>query len=98
MEVFYTIRSEVVHNGIIQERKNKKDIYSKVSNITGIERDDYTELIFYFIKDYIEPIVREIILKSFKIFTSNNQISNYDELNKDIDKFILDKISKDYDL
>ncbi len=96
LEVFYTIRSEVVHNGIIQERKNKKDIYAKVSNITGIERDDYTELIFYFIKDFIEPIVREIILKSFKIFTSNNQISNYDELNKDIDKFILDKISKDY--
>ena len=38
LETFYIIRSDIVHNGVIQEKsskkKNKKDIYDKISKIT----------------------------------------------------------------
>lgn len=97
LETFYSIRSDIVHNGVIQEKssnkKNKKDIYDKISKITRMEREDKTELVFYFIKDYIEPIIREILCKTYKIFVDNSSITNYEELNCQIEKFIMQKIT-----
>lgn len=96
LETFYIIRSDIVHNGVIQEKsskkKNKKDIYDKISKITKMEREDKTELVFYFIKDYIEPLIREILSKAYKIFVDNSSITNYEELNCQIEKFIMQKI------
>jgi len=96
LETFYSIRSDIVHNGIIQEKsskkKNKKDIYDRISKIINIERKDKTELVFYFVKDYIEPLVREILCKTYKIFVDNTSITNYEELNCQIEKFIMQKI------
>lgn len=101
LETFYTLRSEIVHNGTVPDftcKKEKKDIYNTLAKITGIEKKDCTELIFYFIKDYIEPIVREILKKSFVIFTNNGKIKTYEELNTSIENFILDKISSGFDI
>lgn len=101
LETFYTLRSEIVHNGTVPDftcKKGKKDIYDTLVKITGIERKDCTELIFYFIKDHIEPIVRKILKKSFNIFATNKKIKTYEDLNTDIEKFILEKISSGYDI
>ena len=57
-----------------------------------MEREDKTELVFYFIKDYIEPLIREILSKAYKIFVDNSSITNYKELNCQIEKFIMQKI------
>lgn len=102
LETFYIIRSDIVHNGVIQEKsskkKNKKDIYDKISKITKMEREDKTELVFYFIKDYIEPLIREILSKTYKIFIDNSSITNYEELNCQIEKFIMQKIICDFEI
>lgn len=102
LETFYSIRSDIVHNGVIQEKsskkKNKKDIYDKISKITKMEREDKTELVFYFIKDYIEPLIREILCKTYKIFVDNSSITNYEELNSQIEKFIMQKIISGFEI
>lgn len=102
LEAFYSIRSDIVHNGVIQEKsskkKNKKDIYDKISKIVNIERKDRTELIFYFVKDYIEPLIREILRKTFAIFANNASITTYEEINSDIEKFIMRKITCGFDI
>ena len=96
LETFYSLRSDIIHNGTIQTRNNKS-LYNKISKITGIKKDDYTELIFYFIKDHIEPIIREVLINSFNIFKTNEEISNYEDLIKKIDTFIIEKISSGLD-
>ena len=102
LETFYSIRSDIVHNGVIQEKsskkKNKKDIYDKISKITKMEQEDKTELVFYFIKDYIEPLIREILYKTYKIFVDNSSITNYEELNSQIEKFIMQKIISGFEI
>ena len=45
------------------------------------ERKDKTELIFYFVKDQIEPLIREILRKTNSIFIENSSINTYEELN-----------------
>lgn len=57
-----------------------------------------TELIFYFIKDHIEPIVRKILKKSFTIFATNKKIKTYENLNAYIEKFIIEKISEGFNV
>ena len=66
--------------------------------ITGLERNDCTELNFYFIKDHIEPIVRKILKKSFNIFATNKKIKTYEDLNAYIEKFIIEKISEGFNV
>ncbi len=101
LETFYTLRSEIVHNGTVPDftcKKGKKDIYDTLVKITGVERKDCTELIFYFIKDHIEPIVRKILKKSFNIFATNKKIKTYEDLNAHIEKFIIEKISEGFNI
>lgn len=101
LETFYSLRSEIVHNGTVPNftsKKGKKDIYDTLVKITDIERKDCTELIFYFIKDYIEPIVREILKKSIDIFVTNKKIKTYEDLNTYIEKFIIEKISSGFEI
>ena len=102
LEIFYTLRSEVVHNGtgpdFIKKKKSKKDIYDEIAQITGIERKDCTELIFYFIKDHIESIVREILKKSIEIFINNKDIKTYENINTEIEKFILKQITTGFEI
>ena len=99
LEAFYSIQSDIVHNGVIQEKsskkKNKKDIYDKISKIVNIERKDRTELIFYFVKD-IGTLIREILRKTFAIFANNTSITTYEEINSDIEKYIMKKITSGY--
>lgn len=101
LETFYTLRSEIVHNGTVPDfncKKGKKDIYDTLVKITGTERKDCTELIFYFIKDHIEPIVRKILKKSFNIFATSKNIKTYENLNVQLEKFIIEKISTGFNI
>lgn len=83
---------------ILLVKKVKKDIYDTLVKITGLERKDCTELIFYFIKDHIEPIVRKILKKSFNILATNKKIKTYEDLNVYIEKFIIEKISEGFNV
>lgn len=101
LEYFYTLRSEIIHNGTIPDfnsKKNQKDLYKPLAKITGIEAKDCTELIFYFIKNHVEPLVREVLRKSFHIFAEDAKIYTYQELNSYIEKFILEKISSGFEV
>ncbi len=102
LETFYSVRSDIIHNGVIQEKslkkKNKKDIYDKIAKIVKLERKDNTELVFYFVKDHIEPLIRKILCTSFSILANNNTINTYEELNQQIEKFIMNKITCGFNL
>lgn len=91
LELFYDIRSNIVHNGSIEDCKS---ILTKLKNITGMQSKDETELLFYFVKDHIEPILREVLYKSFKILTET-ELNNFEALTKELDKFILKQVTKE---
>lgn len=92
LELFYDIRSNIVHNGNIE--KNCNGLLNKLRNITGQQSKDETELLFYFVKDYIEPILREVLYKSFKIL-AETELNNFETLTKELDKFILKQVTKE---
>lgn len=94
LKLFYSVRSHIIHNGSIGKNKGYKDILKKLKKITRIEREDETELLFYFVKDYIEPILREVLYKSFKIL-AETELNNFEALTKELDKFILKQVTKE---
>lgn len=85
--------SDNLHQERSSKKKNKKDVYDRISKIISIERKDKTELIFYFVKDHIEPLIREILRKTNSIFIENSSINTYEELNSQIEMFIMQKIT-----
>ncbi len=94
LKLFYSIRSHIVHNGCIGKNKGYKDILKRLKKYVNIPRDEETELLFYFVKDHIEPLIRELLLKSFKLFNSG-KIKDYDTLTKELESFIIQQITKD---
>ena len=94
LKLFYSVRSHIIHNGNIGKNKGYKDILKKLKKVTGIESEDETELLFYFVKDHIEPILREVLYKSFKIL-AETELNDFEALTKELDKFILKQVTKD---
>lgn len=92
MKLFYAIRSNIIHNGNIGQNKGYKDIIKKLKKVTNVDSDDETELLFYFVKDHIEPICREVISKSLKIFVDND-VNDFEDLVKALDRFILEQLT-----
>jgi hypothetical protein len=85
LENFYDIRSSIVHNGeIINIRKKLK---SYIDNIDNNNSD--TEILFYFIQNQVEPIVREILSKAFLLFSEDNNINNFEALTDKLEKDII---------
>jgi hypothetical protein len=74
-----------VHNGeIINIRKKLK---SYIDNIDNNNSD--TEILFYFIQNQVEPIVREILSKAFLLFSEDNNINNFEALTDKLEKDII---------
>ncbi len=94
MKLFYTVRSNIIHNGSIGKNKGYKDILKKLRKITEIDSEDETELLFYFVKDHVEPILREVLYKSFKIF-AEDKLDNFEALTKELDMFIMNQVTKE---
>ena len=94
LKLFYSVRSHIVHNGYIGENKGYKSIFKQLKNLVNIHKDDETELLYYFVTDHVEPIIREILYKSFLLF-AEGKVKDYDDLNKKLDSFILKQITKD---
>ncbi len=94
LKLFYSIRSHIIHNGNIGKNKDYKDILKKLKKFTGIESKDETELLFYFVKDHIEPILREVLYKSFKIL-AETELNDFEALTKELDNFILKQVTKE---
>jgi hypothetical protein len=88
LDIFYQLRSSIVHDGEIgsEELKNIKKI------INDKQCSD-SKALFVFLSDYIEPIVRNILYKSFEIFAENKEIKNYKDLFSSVDGEILKKIT-----
>ncbi len=87
IKIFYDLRSSIVHNG-----KVDNDTHKKINKL--IHKDcEITESIFIFLKEHIEPMVREILCKSVEIF-ANQKVKNYVELSERIEKQILNDISQ----
>lgn len=94
LKLFYSIRSHIVHNGYIGKNKGYKDIIKKLKNLVNIQKDDETELLYYFVTEHIEPIIRKLLYKSFECFCFG-KIDSYDALAKALDDFINRQITKD---
>lgn len=89
MACFYDIRSAIVHNGVI----SKKDFnYIK----KYINHEDYSDAkaLFVFVNDYIELLVRKVLNKAFEIFALKPNISDYQQLCKDIDNDLIRNLIK----
>lgn len=87
IKIFYDLRSSIVHNG-----KVDNDTHKKINKL--IHKDcEITESIFIFLKEHIEPMLREILCKSVEIF-ANQKVKNYVELSEKIEKQILNDISQ----
>ena len=46
-----------------------------------------------FIKDYIEPLVREILYKAFEEFARNEKVNNFNQLFSNIDNKIFEHLT-----
>jgi asparagine synthetase B (glutamine-hydrolysing) len=69
-----------VHNGEIINIRKKLKSYNNNSD---------TEILFYFIQNQVEPIVREILSKAFLLFSEDNNINNFEALTDKLEKDII---------
>lgn len=83
LSVFYDIRSSIVHNGCIE-----KTLYKKIKTATLNQYANDMESLFYFVQMKVEPIVRNILYKSFTLFATSKEIKDYEQLMGQIDKNI----------
>ena len=89
LDIFYKLRSCIVHNGYI-----KKECFDVLKKFLKDKDCSDTKALFVFIKDYIEPLVREILYKAFEAFSQNDKINNFNQLFTIIDDEIFAKITK----
>ena len=75
LDILYQLRSCIVHNGYI-----KKECFDVLKKILKDKDCSDTKALFVFIKDYIEPLVREILYKAFEEFSLNDKINNFNQL------------------
>ena len=94
LKLFYAIRSQIVHNGHIMKNKDGKDIIKRLKKLINTDSEDETELLFYFVNDYVEPIIRELFHKSILLMNSG-AINNFEELTQKLDTFIMKQITKE---
>lgn len=94
LKLFYAARSQIVHNGHIMKNKDGKDIIKRLKKLINSDREDETELLFYFVNDYVEPIIRELFYKSILLMNSG-AINNFDNLAQKLDTFIMKQITKE---
>lgn len=87
IDIFYKLRSSIVHNGFID-----KDSFKILRNFLNDKECSETKAVFTFINNYIEPLVREILYKSFEIFSNNDKIQTYNDLFTNVDNEIIEKI------
>lgn len=94
LKLFYAVRSQIVHNGHIMKNKDGKDIIKRLKKLINSDREDETELLFYFVNDYVEPIIRELFHKSILLMNSG-AINNFEDLTQKLDTFIIKQITKE---
>lgn len=94
LKLFYAVRSQIVHNGHIMKNKDGKDIIKRLKKLINSDREDEAELLFYFVNDYVEPIIRELFHKSILLINSGT-INNFEELTQKLDAFIMKQITKE---
>lgn len=89
IDLFYQLRSSIVHNGYIDEKSFKN--LRKFLNDTKCSE---MKAVFIFVKDYIEPLVRNILYKALEYFVNNDDIKDYKQLFTKIDNEIIENIIK----
>lgn len=94
LKLFYAVRSQIVHNGHIMKNKDGKDIIKRLKKLINTDREDETELLFYFVNDYVEPIIRELFRKSI-LLMNFGAINNFEDLTQKLDTFIIKQITKE---
>lgn len=88
IDIFYSLRSNIVHNGFIKE-----ECFKKLKLFLKNEKSSETDLLFIFISEYIEPLIRDILYKSLKIFANDQSVDNYEKLFLSVDKEIITKLA-----
>ena len=89
LDMFYKLRSSIVHNGTIDIK-----CFDDIRKIINDEQCSNSKALFVFVSDYIEHLVRDILYKSFEIFAEDETIKNYNQLFLSVDNEILEKITK----
>ena len=88
LDIFYKLRSCIVHNGEIGS-----GIFKDIRKIVNAEQCSDSKVLFIFFNNYVEPLVRDILYKSFEVFAKNKMIKNYRELFSSVDNDIIKKIT-----
>ena len=88
LDMFYKLRSSIVHNGTIDIK-----CFDDIRKIINDEQCSNSKALFIFIGDYMEHLVRDILYKSFEIF-AKSEIKNYNQLFSSVDNEILEKITR----
>ena len=88
LDAFYKLRSCIVHNGEIGAGD-----FKGIRKIVKDEQCSDSKALFVFLNDYIEPLVRNILYKSFEIFAKDKTIKNYKQLFSSVDNDIIKKIT-----
>ncbi|MBO7612032.1 MAG: hypothetical protein J6T23_07475 [Elusimicrobia bacterium] len=89
LNVFYQLRSCIVHNGSIDTK-----YFKEIKKIINDEQCSDSKALFVFLSDYVEPLVRDILYKSFEIFAKDEKIKNYKDLFSSADVEIFKKITE----
>lgn len=84
-KIAYEIRSKLLHTGTIPN-------LTKLANLIKVEDKTDISKIFIFLKDYLEPITREIINKFMINYIKTGK--NLKHLSESIDEIILKKLSQ----
>ena len=89
LDILYQLRSCIVHNGYI-----KKDCFDTLKKFLKDKDCSDTKALFVFIKDYIEPLIREILYKAFEEFSRNEKVNNFNQLFGEIEKNIFENMCR----
>lgn len=71
----------------------KKDCFDTLKKFLKYKDCSDTKALFVFIKDYIEPLVREILYKAFEEFARNEKVNNFNQLFSNIDNKIFEHLT-----
>ena len=88
LDILYQLRSCIVHNGYI-----KKECFYVLKKFLKDKECSDAKALFVFIKDYIEPLVREILYKAFEAFSQNDKTNNFNQLFSDVDNKIFEHLT-----
>lgn len=89
LDIFYKLRSSIVHNGTIDIK-----YFDDIRKLINDDQCSDSKALFTFISDYIETLARDILYKSFEIFAKDEKIKSYNQLFSFVDDEILEKITR----